>query len=269
MSLIDIHSHILPGIDDGAAYLKDSLSLAKIYVQAGYRQVVATPHMIVDALPSDHYAEFIRELTARLNEYLKEQSVPLEVLTGMEVGLDPRLPQMAVKGELLTLAESQYLLVETPFHQFPLNWWEIIFALASRGITTIFAHPERCTQLAEKPLLLEQMAQAGAKFQVNWDSFIGAYGRQAALVVRRMARNGLIHCLATDSHDLLNRNANSVKGIGSELMERIGEKNFKLIAIHNPARVVEGEELFDMDVDEIHWPVRRKRFWGLMKRMVK
>ena len=140
--MIDIHSHILYGVDDGAEEPSDSIDLARIYVEAGFRQVVATPHAEIDSLPSKNFARTIRGLVTQLNRALRELGLELVLLPGMEVGLDPLLPKMAKQKEILTLANSHYLLVETPFNNLPLNWWEIVFGLASRGVVVIFAHPE-------------------------------------------------------------------------------------------------------------------------------
>lgn len=263
--MIDIHSHILFGVDDGAAELEESLAMARVYAKSGYCAVIATPHTEVDSLPSEQYAKTVRGLVNSLNHSLLEQGIELVVLPGMEVGLDPLLPEMVAQGKILTLAGTRYLLVETAFERLPLNWWEVVFKLAARGIIVIFAHPERCVQVADDPEILDQMAQAGAKFQVNWDSFSGAYGRRVAHVARSMARKGFIHCLATDSHDSNVRNAGHVRVIGRGLKGFIGEDNLRRVAEDNPARVVQGRPLLEMDHGDMPKLVAKKKaarkFW--------
>lgn len=271
--MIDIHSHILFGIDDGAATQKDSLDLARIYLTFGYRHVVATPHAEVDSLPTKYYARAVRGLVDDLNHYLFKQKVELVVMPGMEVGLDPLLPEMVEQEKILTLTGSRYLLVETPLNQMPLNWWEIVFKLTSRNIVVIFAHPERCAQVADDPRILDQMANAGAKFQVNWDSFTGAYGRQVAKVARSMARKGFIHCLATDSHDPNDRNASNVYEIGRCLKDLIGDKNLRRIAEENPAKVIQNKPLLEINPYEIPKRLvekkagRKYRFWPRLRKI--
>lgn len=245
--MIDIHSHILFGVDDGATEPEESLALARIYVKSGYRTVIATPHAELDSLPSEYYARTVQGLVNSLNYSLLEQGIELVVMPGMEAGLDPLLPEMVAQGKILTLAGTRYLLVETSLNQLPLNWWEVVFKLTARGIVVIFAHPERCVQVADDPEILDQIAQAGAKFQVNWDSFSGAYGRRVAKVARSMARKGFIHCLATDSHDPNVRNAGNVHKIGRQIEDLIGEVNLKRIAEENPARVIQDKHLLEMD----------------------
>jgi protein-tyrosine phosphatase len=258
--MIDIHSHILSGVDDGASGLEGSLALARIYQQTGYQQVVATPHAELDSLPLGNFGKSLRTRVDRLNQHLEKQHLALKILTGMEVGLDPQLPEMVAQGKILTLADTKYLLVETPFSRLPLNWWEIVFLLASGGITVIFAHPERCAQVADNLELLHRILQAGAKFQVNWDSFTGAFGRKAADVARYMARKGFIHCLATDSHNATHRHAGNVRSIALQLKVLIGVENLRRIAVENPAKVIQGKTLLEMDPEEMPKHVRRKRF---------
>lgn len=269
--MIDIHSHILFDVDDGASGIEESLALARFYKEAGYRQVVATPHAAVDSFPVKNHAMSIRVGVNRLNRQLRKNRVAVKILPGMEVGLDPQLPMMVVQEQILTLADSNYLLVETPFQQLPLNWWEIVSLLAASGIVVIFAHPERCAQLADHPELLDQMALAGVKFQVNWDSFLGAYGSQVAKVARLMARKGFIHCLATDSHDLKTRNAGNVSEISARLIGWIGANNLKRIAMENPRRVLQSQALLDMELAKMPGSIDTKkigrgmRFWQRLK----
>jgi protein-tyrosine phosphatase len=263
--VIDIHSHILFGIDDGAAELEQSLALARVYVKSGYRTVVATPHAAVDSLPTESYARTVKGLVNSLNHSLLEQGIELVVMSGMEAGLDPLLPEMVAQRKILTLAGTRYLLVETSFELLPLSWWEVVFKLAAKGIVAIFAHPERCAQVADNPEVLDQMAQAGAKFQVNWDSFAGANGRRVARVAESMARQGFIHCLATDSHNPNGRNAGNVREIGRQIKGLIGDENFRRIARENPARVIQGKPLLEMDHGDMPELLGKKKasrkFW--------
>ena len=258
--MIDIHSHILSGVDDGASGLEVSLALANIYEKAGYRQVVATPHAELDSLLVQNYGENIRIKVCQLNKHFKKHDIDLRVLAGMEVGLDPQLPQKIAQGVILTLADTKYLLVETPFSQLPLNWWDIVFLLSTAGFTAIFAHPERCAQVVQYSEIMYNLLHAGVKFQVNWDSFLGAFGTRAADAAWYMARKGLIHCLATDSHDSTDRHAGNVQKIAKHLAAIIGPDNLKRIAVENPNRVIENKELLEMDCDKITKPLLVKKF---------
>ena len=258
--MIDLHSHILPGLDDGAADLEESLRLARGYAAAGFTVVVATPHARSGEC-SAGFARTVMDGVDRLNRELERQAVDIRVLPGMEVEIDARLPAHIADGTVIPLAGKNHLLVETPFLRMPLAWHNMVFDLAAVGITVVFAHPERCAQLAETPQLIEEMAAGGACLQVNWDSFTGAHGRQARHTARRMARQGLIHCLATDSHDSLHRHPGGVAAIKDQVADLVGLENLERISRHNPLQVINGLPMQALDTTTIPLRVRKKRSW--------
>ena len=258
--MIDLHSHILPGLDDGAVDLEESLRLARGYAAAGFTVVVATPHARSGEC-SAGFARTVMDGVDRLNRELERQAVDIRVLPGMEVEIDARLPAHIADGTVIPLAGKNHLLVETPFMRMPLSWHNMVFDLAAVGITVVFAHPERCAQLAETPQLIEEMAAGGACLQVNWDSFTGAHGRQARHTARRMARQGLIHCLATDSHDSLHRHPGGVAAIKDQVADLVGLENLERISRHNPRQVINGLPMQALDTTTIPLRVRKKRSW--------
>ena len=243
--MIDLHSHLLPGIDDGSKSLQESLKMARIYEKAGYGQVVATPHWIPGTSWMPTPGE-IRVQVAALNQRIKDQGINLSVLPGMEIALDPKIPPLLDEEKLQPLGQTSYVLIETPFQIFPLGWEQIFFAIESRGYTVLLAHPERCAQLADKPMLFDGFIEKGIYLQINWDSFLGYHGREAARLARYLAAKGYIHCLATDSHDADNRHAGNVQRAAREVKNLVGPKNLQLLARENPARVLGGEPLVPM-----------------------
>lgn len=258
--MIDLHAHILPGLDDGAADLAQSLALARLYVAAGFNYVVATPHGIVGEMAVG-YAQTIRESTEQLNRELRRCALPLQVGPGMEATLDPRLPDLLAKGVVLTLAGKGHLLVETPFGRLPLGWRNLVFDLKAQGTSVLFAHPERCEQFVAQPDLVKELVAAGACLQVNWDSFAGAFGRRSMHLAHWLADNGLIHCLATDSHNPQSRHPGRVNRIAAELKERIGAANLDLICQENPRRALKGQPMQDMDIAPIAEQAAARKWW--------
>ena len=245
--MIDLHAHILPGLDEGVADLAASLALSRRYVEAGFSSVVATPHVAAGEMPAD-YAHTVDAAVYRLNRVLRQRSVALSVLPGMAVTLDAELPQRVVDGTVLTLAGTRHLLVETPLEQLPLNWRSLVFVLAARGVTVLFAHPERCEQILKDWDILYAMLAAGARLQVSWDSFAGAFGPQSMRLACWMADKGLIHCLATDSRDLQSRHPGSIRQIAAELGERIGAHTLWRLSCENPLRVLRGLAMREMEM---------------------
>jgi len=240
-----LHSHIISGIDDGPENIKQSLEMARIYNKAGYHQVVATPHY-VSGSPWTHSPEFVKKKVVELNQAIKNEGINLTTLPGMEVAMDAKIGELLDTGKLQTLAGKSYVLIEPPFQRLPLGWKDLFFDIISRGYKILLAHPERCSQLAVRPELFDEIVASGAYLQTNWISFLGSYGRHVAKLARYMAKNGYIHCLATDSHDPIFRHAGQVKHAVKVVEKLIGKKNVMLLSRKNPTRVLEDKPLISM-----------------------
>ena len=247
--MIDLHCHILPGIDDGPKTLNDSLKMARIFEQAGYTHVVATPH----AVPGTTWmpgSEEIRDRLTELNQAIAAERINLKVLPGMEIALDPQIADLIDRGLVLPLARTSYVLIEPPFQRLPLGWEQAIFDVLSKGFAVLLAHPERCAQLAAQPELCEKLIESGVHFQVNWDSFLGHHGRTTEKMAVYLATRGYIHCLATDSHDAAHRNAMQMPRAAALIEKIIGLRNLQLISENNPNRVLRNEALKAMEKPE-------------------
>jgi len=253
--MIDLHSHILPKMDDGSASWEESYMLARLYERMGFEMVVATPHARVGEMSLENAWDVLAGVN-KFKKRLRKRGINLRVLPGMEVELNPCLPAEIKKGTVLTLHCGNYLLVETPFFNLPHGWEKVVFDLADEGIKVIFAHPERCEQLAKTPKLADRMTAAGAYLQVNWDSFLGEFGREVKRVALDLAQRGLIHCLATDTHQAGVRDPGMVADAIEEVRQLIGAQNLELVSKVNPARALDRQDMENIDLDAI--PSRRK-----------
>ena len=261
--MIDLHCHILSGVDDGPKNLDESLEMVRIYIKAGYHRVVATPHQ----LPGTTWmlsVEGIRNKLAELNQAIKNEGIELDVLPGMEIAFDPLIPDLLEKGQLLTLGKSSYVLIETPFQQLPLGWEQVVFEILSKGYFILLAHPERCAQLAARPQLVDRLIESGVYLQVNWDSFLGYHGRAALRMAHYLSESGYIHCLATDSHNPQERHAAHVKLAASKIQKLIGRENLQRIASENPLRILRNAHPIPMIKMDPKTAVKKEskwRFW--------
>jgi protein-tyrosine phosphatase len=244
--MIDLHSHIIPGIDDGPKNITQSMKLAQKYREAGYHRVVATPHYVFGS-PWMPAPEVIRSRVDQLNQAIQDEGLDLIVFPGMEVAMDAQIGLLLDKGRLQTLADKSYVLVETPFQRLPYGWKDLFFDIISRGYRILLAHPERCAQLGARPKLCNEILASGVYFQINWISFLGFYGREVEKLVRYMAKHDHIHCLATDSHDTRARHPGRVKHAQDIVENLIGKDNTTLLARRNPARVFEDKPLISMN----------------------
>lgn len=217
MPYTDLHTHILPGLDDGPADLEEALALARALVAAGFSTVVATPHCY-EGKPS---ADVILESLQTLQAELARLQIPLAVLPGAEYAIDLHLPKRLEAGALLTLNGSRFLLLETPaFQPLPPFTGELIFELRLRGCYPILAHPERCAAFQEDPGRLERLIRSGALTQITLSSLTGAMGPAAARAAALFFHSGLAHILATDAHTAAGRLSVIAKALA--LAEKLG-----------------------------------------------
>jgi protein-tyrosine phosphatase len=200
--VIDLHSHILPGVDDGPPTMAGSLELARAAVGAGTRTILATPHINDDAgIEPAGIAAGIAEL----REALADADIPLEVLPGGEIAIWRLIDLDDDTLRALALGGGPYLLVESPFSPVVGDFEPMVLDLHARGHRVLLAHPERCPAFQRDPARLERLAGAGALLQITSGSMTGAFGSTVRRFTVGLLREGLAHVVASDAHDHVRR----------------------------------------------------------------
>jgi protein-tyrosine phosphatase len=196
--VIDLHCHILPGIDDGPASVEESLEMARNAAAAGTRMIVATPHV---SWEYRNRAETIATLVGELNARLSADGVALEVRTGAELAMT-RIGDLAA-GELsrLTLGGGRWLLVEPPFTLVATGLDVLIADLQHQGHRVLLAHPERCPAFQRDRKMLEGLIDSGALGSLTAGSLGGTFGEPVRRFSLELVADGLIHNVASDAHD--------------------------------------------------------------------
>jgi protein-tyrosine phosphatase len=199
--MIDLHCHILPGLDDGAKTLEEALEMARVAESEGIKTIVATPHIFRGNLASQDFAS-IQEKRRVLNEALEKYEIQVEVKSGAEVYISHNLIDEIRKSRgNLVLNGSSYMFIEFPSdHIFP-GVKNLFFDIMSEGIIPIIAHPERNSAFIQNASLLYDLVSMGALAQANSGSFLGLYGGRSAEAVRRFLEWHLIHFIASDGHN--------------------------------------------------------------------
>jgi protein-tyrosine phosphatase len=212
--VIDLHCHVLPGIDDGPATIEGSVALARAAAVAGTHVLVATPH--VSARYSNDAAT-IGRLVGEVNSRLEAEGVPVEVRRGAEIAIT-RVGELA-PSELssLGLGGGPWLLLEPPFMRAFTRLGPILLDLQRRGYRVVLAHPERCPVFHRDPGLLETLVEAGLLTSVTAGSLVGAFGRDVRRFALQLVRAGLVYNVASDAHD----HGHRPPGMASQL-ERVG-----------------------------------------------
>ncbi len=200
--MIDLHCHVLAGIDDGPGTLADSLALVGGAVAAGARTIVATPH-VNRLYPND--AATIDKHVAELNERLSSEGVAVEIKTGAEIALTQLAEIEADELRRLSLGGGPWLLVEPPFTPIATNLEAILLELQREGHRIVLAHPERCAALRRNPDVLESLVGSGFLTSVTAGSLVGQFGEEARAYALEMARANLLHNVASDAHDQVKR----------------------------------------------------------------
>lgn len=208
--MIDLHCHLLPGIDDGAPNLAVALSMAKAQARDGVTVVACTPHI----LPGIYHnsGPQIRAAVAALQQGLHKAHIPLQLVCGADNHIRPDFIAALRNGHLLSLADSRYVLVEPPHHIAPPRLEELFFDLLTAGFVPVLTHPERLGWIKAHYAIITRLALSGVWMQVTAGSLTGAFGKNAQYWAERMLGEGKVHLLATDAHDIERRPPNLQAG---------------------------------------------------------
>lgn len=240
--MIDLHSHILPGIDDGPEMLDQSLELARAFADQGVTVIAATPHQL-GPFEGNIDGKGIVEACKNLENYLTDNKIDVKIVPGCEVRLDERIPQMLDDGSLLTLGNSgKYLLVELIPDVF-IDIEPLIVSLEKEGIRIVLAHPERYHYFNGKFDVLKKWIDKGVLLQTTASSLLGrGYMPQVAmpLAFEMMAR-GMVAVVSSDSHDLEER-APFMRDAFEFVAKRAGNRFAEVLFEENPKRLLEGME---------------------------
>jgi protein-tyrosine phosphatase len=208
--MIDLHSHILPGIDDGAPNLDVSIEMARIAVANGVTVQACTPHIFPGVFSNS--GPQIRRAVQELQLQLDEHAIPLRLITGADAHVVPNMVDGLQGGEILSLADTKYVLVEPPHHVAPPRIEYLFFNLLAAGYVPILTHPERLTWIETRYETVVELFRAGVWMQVTSGSLTGAFGRRPKYWAERMLNEGLVHILASDAHGARRRRPDLAEG---------------------------------------------------------
>lgn len=241
-AMIDLHCHLLPGLDDGAVSLEMSCTMARQAVASGVRQIICTPHcMTGDRYAAQRLAQIAR-VTEVLRDALARQNIPLVLSNGMELLCQNSLSETLAQGEVLTLAGSRYLLIEFPF-QMTLSRIEwAAETVRQSGYCPVLAHPERYAAVCRAPDCLVAWFRAGYVLQLDKDSILGRFGSESARTADWALRHGLAHAVASDAHGVSSRTADLAE-VWRVLRRRYPPGYAELLLARNPKRIVENRAL--------------------------
>jgi protein-tyrosine phosphatase len=235
-ALIDLHCHMLPGIDDGATDLENSLEMARLAVADGIKVTACTPHMMPGVY--DNTGPQVRRHIDVLQKALDEAGIPLRLVTGADIHLQTDLAAKLKTGALLSLNDSRYFLFEPPHHTAPPRLEEAAFDIMAAGYQPVLTHPERLTWIEGHYDVMKNLAHQGVWMQITCGAVTGRFGRRPKYWAERMIDEGLAHILATDAHNLRNRSPLMAEA-RDMVAERLGEQAAIDMVLTRPIGVLE------------------------------
>lgn len=252
--MIDIHSHILPGLDDGAKEIQDTLKMIKEASDAGFTDVFATSHYIEGEYDFD---KIDREcIIEAIMSKLEQDGINLKLHIGAEAYISTDLPKLVNNQTIPTLENSRYILFELPLRAKVMYTESIINKLNELDLIPIIAHPERYEIVQEDPNIAIEWVKSGAMLQSNYGSILGVYGVKAKETLKKLLDVKAVHFLGTDTH---RPNSFYIKmdEIKKDFIKTIGNEEFDILSYINPKLVLEDKEI------EIEEPkkIKTRRFF--------
>ena len=234
--MIDLHSHILPELDDGAQDLYQALEMARLAVESGVVAMVATPHCV------DDRTQEVRSMLKLLREALRESGIPLRLYPGMEIYGSGNTARLLADGKLLTLNRSRYPLIEFDFRADEHRQTQILREVIQSGFVPVVAHPERYASVQYGPEVLNRWVKMGCLLQINKGSLLGRFGPVEQELSMELVARGFAGMVASDAHGVSRRTPWMYEV--SRLLEQESDlKTAKKLLWDNPRRVLKNETI--------------------------
>lgn len=239
---VDIHTHILYGIDDGSKSLEESIEIIKEHIKMGFTDIAVTPHYIENSKYITNNEEKENILKTLKNE-LKKQNIKINLYIGNEVYINNNIEELLNQNEISTINNTKYLLIELPMQNKIKNISEIIYELRIKGIIPIIAHPERYEYVQKDINYVDKLIEEGALLQSNYASILGMYGEKSKKALKKLLKQNKILILSTDVHYPNSKMYLNMDKIRKKLSKLIGEEKLKELTTTNPKKIIKNEKL--------------------------
>lgn len=253
--MIDMHSHILPSIDDGAKNIDETYTLIKEAKKAGFEAIVATSHYMEGYYELEE--EERKQYIERISKQLQENKIDIKIYLANEMYFSENIPELIECKKASTINGSKYVLFELPMNAKPLNIYDVIYKIRQNKLIPILAHPERYLFVQQKPELINELIDEGVLMQANYGSVIGQYGKRAEVIVKKFLKNNMIHFLGTDVHRI-NAIYPKIPQILNVLDKLIGKENVEKLTNENPKLVLENKEIQILEPKKVRLDMKDK-----------
>ena len=238
--MIDVHSHILPNIDDGSRSIDETFNLIKEAKEAGFEGIICTSHYMENYYETDRPE---REVWINaIHENLKNKNIEMNLYLGNEIYMSDNIIKLLEDGKATTMNDTSYVLFELPLNVEPMNLYDMVYEMQQYKIVPILAHPERYSFVQTDPELIYDLIDKGVLMQANYGSIVGQYGKKAQMIVQKFLENNMIHMLGTDAHRQ-NTIYPKIPEILVELKSLIGEEKLNELTTINPELVINNKRI--------------------------
>lgn len=242
--MIDMHTHILPNIDDGSKSIEETFNLIREAKEVGFEAIVSTSHYI-----EDYYETNVAERRvwlSAISEKLKEANINTSLYIGNEIYISDNIIGLLEEGKAATINDTSYVLFEMPLNAKPLNLYDVVYEMLQYKLVPILAHPERYSFIQDDPEIVYDLIQKGVLMQANYASIIGTYGQKAQILVKKFLESDMVHFLGSDVHRQ-NTIYPKIPNILVELENIIGKEKLYELTTQNPSLVLQNKKI---DIDE-------------------
>ena len=240
--MIDIHAHILPGVDDGSESMAMSLGMLRLSAECGVTDIAATPHCNIPGEYENYVTPELGAAFRRLCEEVKRAGIPVNLIRGMEVYVTEEVPELIRRRQVGTLNDTNYLLVEFAFDEDPYFCLRMLHRIRELGIRPVIAHPERYFFVQDDPAIAYDWCTSGYALQLNKGSLLGSFGPGPERTARLLVEHGLCAMVASDAHSDYRRTPHMGE-VRRFLESEFGREFSELLLEINPRRILQGQGL--------------------------
>lgn len=240
--MIDMHNHILYGIDDGCKTIEESIETIKNMKKIGFNTIVLTPHYIEDSSFKANNNLKLQRLEI-LKEELLKNNIDVNLFLGNEIFINESINELIINKEIRSINNTRYILIELPFNNQILNLDDYLYELKLKGYKIIIAHPERYTYFKDNYEEARKLYDSGVLFQVNYGSIIGQYGSSSLKLVKKLLKDDMVDFISTDIHKPSSSLFDKFDDIKHKIIKIIGEDKFKDISYNNILKVINDEDI--------------------------
>jgi protein-tyrosine phosphatase len=237
--MIDVHSHIIPKIDDGSSSFEESYRMIEQAEKAGFTDIIATSHYVEDYYEVDSIKR--HSIVEAMNKVVHEKGLNIQIHTGSEIFVTQNIVELIKDKKATTLADSKYVLFELPRNS-KINYLDnVIFEIKSNGLIPVIAHPERYSYVQSNPNFVYDLIKNGVLFQANYASITGYYGQNTKRTLKKLLKANMIHFLGSDSHN--DKKYDNIEECIKVLKKIISKDKLEELTTINPRHILNDEQI--------------------------